>query len=182
MDRQEIKEYIAGRVTEGVSLSHIQDELKEKGVKMTFMELRLIASEIESGVFKAGEKAAEPAQDKDPAPRDAADNMPEEAEEDPFGPEPGGDGMEESLPGPDASDDAAGDAADKKLRGKTTVTLSRIQRPGFMASGSVTFGSGASGEWVLDQMGRLGFEKMEGKPDQQDIQEFQMELRKAFGA
>ena len=178
MDKQEIKEYIAGRVTEGVSLSHIQDELKEKGVKMTFMELRLIASEIESGVFKAGEKAAEPAPDKTPAPQqEAAADMPE-TEEDPFASESGEDGMEEPLPGSDTPEDAAG----KKPRGKTTVTLSRIQRPGFMASGSVTFGSGASGEWVLDQMGRLGFEKMEGKPDQQDIQEFQMELRKAFGA
>lgn len=178
MDRQEIKEYIAGRVTEGVSLSHIQDELKEKGVKMTFMELRLIASEIESGVFKAGEKAAEPAPEKNPAPQDTAD-MPADAEEDPYG--PGEDEMEAPLPGQDVPGEDGG-TAEKKLRGKTTVTLSRIQRPGFMASGSVTFGSGASGEWVLDQMGRLGFEKMEGKPDQQDIQEFQLELRKAFGA
>ena len=177
MDRQEIKEYIAGRVTEGVSLSHIQDELKEKGVKMTFMELRLIASEIESGVFKAGEKASEPAPDKKAAPQDAAD-MPEEAEENPFGPGSDEGPMEEPLP---PAPEETGDNAEKKLRGKTTVTLSRIQRPGFMASGSVTFGSGANGEWVLDQMGRLGFEKMEGEPDQQDIQEFQMELRKAFG-
>lgn len=181
MDRQEIKEYIAGRVTEGVSLSHIQDELKEKGVKMTFMELRLIASEIESGVFKAGEKAAEPAPKKEPAPQDAAVG-PGAEEEEPFGPGPGEEEMEEPLPGPDASAEAPGDAAEKKPRGRTSVTLSRIQRPGFMACGSVTFGSGASGEWVLDQMGRLGFEKMEGQPDQQDIQEFQMELRKAFDA
>ena len=181
MDKQEIKEYIAGRVTEGVSLSHIQDELKAKGVKMTFMELRLIASEIESGVFKAGEKAAEPAPEREPAPQAAAD-VPAE-EEVPFGPGPGEEETAEApLPGPAAPADAADDTAEKKLRGKTTVTLSRIQRPGFMASGSVTFGSGASGEWVLDQMGRLGFEKMEGQPDQQDIQEFQMELRKAFGA
>lgn len=179
MERQEIKEYIASRVTEGISLSRIQDELKEKGVKMTFMELRLIASEIESGIFKAGEKAAEPAPEK---PQDAQESgeLPGAGEEEAFGGE-----EEEDVPFPPESDEApadAGDGKEAKLRGKTTVTLSRIQRPGFMASGSVTFGSGASGEWVLDQMGRLGFEKMEGKPDQQDIQEFQMELRKAFGA
>ena len=180
MDKQEIKEYIASRVTEGVSLSHIQDELKEKGVKMTFMELRLIASEIESGVFKAGEKAAEPAPDKKQDAQAAGEPSGSEEEES-FGAEGGED---EGGFSPEAEDVPADPEADKeaKLRGKTTVTLSRIQRPGFMASGSVTFGSGASGEWVLDQMGRLGFEKMEGKPDQQDIQEFQMELRKAFGA
>ena len=176
MDRQEIKKYIAERVSAGASLSHIQDELKEKGVKMTFMELRLIASEIESEVFKAGEKAEEP-----PAKAEsAAPETPGEEEEDAFGPEPGS-GEEEAFPAEEAPEEAPAEG-EKKLRGKTTVTLSRIQRPGFMASGSVTFGSGASGEWVLDQMGRLGFEKMEGKPDQQDIQEFQMELRKAFGA
>ena len=180
MDKQEIKEYIASRVTEGISLSRIQDELKEKGVKMTFMELRLIASEIESGVFKAGEKAAEPAPDKKQDEQTSEQSGTEEEEA--FGP---GEEEEAGAPFPPESDEAPADAGDGKvgkLRGKTTVTLSRIQRPGFMASGSVTFGSGASGEWVLDQMGRLGFEKMEGKPDQQDIQEFQMELRKAFGA
>lgn len=179
MDRQEIKKYIAERVSAGTSLSHIQDELKEKGVKMTFMELRLIASEIESEVFKAGEKAAEP-----PAKAESAvPETPGEEEEDAFGPEPGvGEEEEGPFPAEEEPPEDAPAEGEKKLRGKTTVTLSRIQRPGFMASGSVTFGSGASGEWVLDQMGRLGFEKMEGKPDQQDIQEFQMELRKAFGA
>jgi hypothetical protein len=44
----------------------------------------------------------------------------------------------------------------------------------------VSFGSGASGNWCLDQMGRLMFEKLEGKPDRQDLQEFQLELQRMF--
>ena len=48
MNRDEIKQFIAERVAKGVSLSGIQDELNEKQVKMTFIELRLIASEIDS--------------------------------------------------------------------------------------------------------------------------------------
>ena len=47
MDQKQIKEFIAQKVPEGYSLSKIQDMLKEQGVHITFMELRLLASEIE---------------------------------------------------------------------------------------------------------------------------------------
>ena len=47
MEKQEIKEYIAGRVTEGVSLSHIQDELKEKGAKLLTDTLPEIAGGLQ---------------------------------------------------------------------------------------------------------------------------------------
>ena len=61
--------------------------------------------------------------------------------------------------------------------------LSGQFRPGAAVSGTVKFGSGASGEWYLDQFGRLGFipDEGSGKPDQQDIQEFQVEVQKALG-
>ena len=55
MTQEEIKKFIAEKVDEDLSLSQIQDLLTEKGVKMTFMDLRLIASEIESGVWKKHE-------------------------------------------------------------------------------------------------------------------------------
>jgi hypothetical protein len=44
----------------------------------------------------------------------------------------------------------------------------------------VQFGSGASGTWIVDQMGRLGFDKLNGEPKEKDIQEFQVELRKVL--
>ena len=72
-------------------------------------------------------------------------------------------------------------AGGEKVRGATTVTVSPIQRPGFAMSGSVSFGSGVTADWYVDQTGRLGLDNASGQPDEQDIQEFQIELRKALG-
>ena len=174
MTHDEIKRFIADRTREGHSLSKIQDMLAEQGVKMTFMELRLIASEIETSFWQQSEPAPEPApgekKQADAAPEEDADAFPED--------EPGA----EQLPPEDAAP-ASGEApadGDPAPRGRTTVTLDQLQRPGFLATGGVKFGSGASGNWCLDQMGRLMFEKLEGKPDRQDLQEFQLELQRMF--
>ena len=59
----------------------------------------------------------------------------------------------------------------------TVVEISKLTRPGIALSGSVRFSSGATADWVLDQQGRLAFEKSEGKPTPEDLQEFQDELR-----
>ena len=176
MTHDEIKAFIADKTREGNSLSKIQDLLAEQGVKMTFMELRLIASEIETAFWKQTEPAPEPAPEaeKQAAAAPAADenDFPED--------EP----ADDALPPDDAtSADTSADApADEKAapRGVTTVTLDQVQRPGFMATGTVSFGSGAKGLWGLDQMGRLRVEPTEGKPDQLDIQEFQLELQRMF--
>ena len=174
MDQKQIKEFIAQKVPEGYSLSKIQDMLKEQGVHITFMELRLLASEIEEGVWKKTEEAkaaAEPVKDIAPAaaePEDA-DAFPEEEPPAP-----------EGAPIPEPAPNAADPSAPAAPRGKTTVELSKIARPGTAASGTVTFGSGVTAEWVVDQFGRLGLDKASGKPDQQDIQEFQVELQKLF--
>ncbi len=173
MDQKQIKEFIAQKVPEGYSLSKIQDMLKEQGVHITFMELRLLASEIEEQVWKKTEEtkaAAEPVKDIAPAaePAEEAEAFPEEEPPAPAAP------MQE--PEPTAADQAAPAAP----RGKTTVELSKIARPGTAASGTVKFGSGVTAEWVVDQFGRLGLDKASGKPDQQDIQEFQVELQKLF--
>ena len=175
MDQKQIKEFIAQKVPEGFSLSKIQDMLKEQGVHITFMELRLLASEIEEGVWKKTEEAkaaAEPVKDIAPAaaePEDA-DAFPEE----PPSPE------EAQAPIPEPAPNVADQSAPAAPRGKTTVELSKIARPGTAASGTVKFGSGVTAEWVVDQFGRLGLDKASGKPDQQDIQEFQVELQKLF--
>ena len=174
MTHDEIKAFIADRTREGHNLSKIQDMLAEQGVKMTFMELRLIASEIETSFWQQSDPKQEPAPEpkpaaQEPAPADDADNFPED--------EPG---AEELPPDDAAADNAAVDGGEPAPRGRTTVTLDQLARPGFLATGGVQFGSGASGNWCLDQMGRLMFEKLEGKPDRQDLQEFQLELQRMF--
>ena len=172
MDQKEIKNFIAQKVPEGYSLSKIQDMLKEQGVHITFMELRLLASEIEEQVWKQTEKT-------EASPEAAQEIVSEPAEAEEFPAE------ESAIPGEEAVPPSEPQPEEKPAepaapRGKTTVELSKIARPGTAASGTVKFGSGVTAEWVVDQFGRLGLDKASGKPDQQDIQEFQMELQKLF--
>ena len=70
---------------------------------------------------------------------------------------------------------------DKPEKTGTVVEVSKLTRPGIALSGSVKFASGANAEWVLDQQGRLAFEKSDGEPTKEDLQEFQEELRAQLG-
>lgn len=65
--------------------------------------------------------------------------------------------------------------------GKTVVEASKVLQPGTLASGTVTFGSGASAEWFVDQRGQLGLDKVKGEPTDEDVKDFQLELQKLFG-
>lgn len=155
MTQEEIKQFIADKTAEGMSLTAIQDALSAQGVKIRFMELRLLAAEIESVLAK---KEADKAAAEAPAPEEK---------------------KTEEAPAPAPAETAPDGAA--KVRGATTVSVSPIQRPGFAMSGSVSFGSGVTADWYVDQTGRLGLDNASGQPDEQDIQEFQIELRKALG-
>lgn len=144
MDEMQVKRFVAQKLHEGVKLTDIQTMLvDELDCKMTFLELRLLAAELEDvdwSQFDPQEKKAEDDEAADSA-EDAAAEVP------------------------------AGDGA-------TKVEISRLARPGAVMHGTVTFASGASAEWILDQMGRLGFDKVEGEPTQDDLTAFQDELRK----
>ncbi len=72
------------------------------------------------------------------------------------------------------------EAAPAPASGVTKIETSKILRPGAMAGGSVTFISGASAEWYVDQYGQLGLDKVKGEPDEADIKDFQVELQKLF--
>ena len=125
---------------------------------MTFLELRLLAAELEDvdwSQFDPKEKKVEeaPAQTAPAADETAA------------------------APAADGTENTAAPAA----AGNTVVELSRLSRPGAMAHGTVTFASGVTAEWLIDEMGRLGLDKVSGQPTEQDIQDFQVELRKLFG-
>ena len=172
MNQQQIKDFIAQKVPEGLSLSKIQDLLKEQGVHITFMELRLLAAEIEEAVWKQNEKEEAPA----PAEPAKAAEVPPAAEAEAMADGPAD--AEPARPASPAPEEPQAKPAGP--RGKTTVELSKIARPGAAASGTVKFGSGVTAEWVVDQFGRLGLENASGQPDQQDVREFQVELQKLF--
>lgn len=158
MDEMIIKRFVAQKLHEGVKLSDIQNMLAEElDCKMTFLDLRLMAAELEDvdwSKFDPAEKKAD---------------VPAEAE-----PAAGAESAAEAA-------DESSEAAPAAEAGKTTVELSRLTRPGAMAHGTVQFGSGASAEWLIDEMGRLGLDKVSGEPTENDIAEFQVELRKLFG-
>ena len=151
-----VKRFVAQKLHEGIKLSDIQNMLAEElDCKMTFLELRLMAAELEDVDWEK----FDPTEKKDPAEEAAA-----------------------SAEAPaDAADIPEDNGAASAAAGKTTVELSRLTRPGAMAHGTVNFGSGASAEWLIDEMGRLGLDKVSGEPTENDIAEFQTELRKLFG-
>ena len=159
MDDMTVKRFVAQKLQEGIKLSDIQTMLADElDCRMTFLDLRLLAAELEGvdwSQFDPKEKKAEEA----PAPAAPTADAPPAA-----APEEG------------ASEAPAAPAA----AGNTVVELSRLSRPGAMAHGTVTFASGVTAEWIIDEMGRLGLDKVSGQPTEQDIQDFQVELRKLF--
>ena len=167
MDDMVIKQFVARKLHEGVKLTEIQTLLvNELDCKMTFLELRLLAAELEDvdwSQFDPQEKKPE-AETAAAAPAADADNAAADSDA----------AAEDSMPeSPDAS--AAPGAG-----GTTTVELSKLARPGALAHGTVTFASGVTAEWLIDEMGRLGLDKVSGQPTENDIAEFQNELRKLF--
>ena len=170
MNNEQIKQFVAERVAQGIPLSKIQDELTAQGVKITFMELRLIASEIDTEELEKLDKKAEvKKEEKAPEAAPAQAEMP----------------AEEAVPAQtDVPAETPAEApAEDAPRGPTVVEVSKLAMPGYALNGSVKFGSGVTADWYLDQMGRLALDKVEGgKPNEKDIEEFQLELRKALGA
>lgn len=157
----DIKIFIAGRLDAGEPLSAVQQAVNETfGTRYTFMEIRILASELDDIDWDAHDPKAQ-AKKKAEAGKKAGEETAAEA----------------AAPG--AESEAA--AAEPVSGGATTVEVSKLVRPGAALSGSVKFGSGSSADWYVDQYGRLGLENVKGgEPTETDLREFQEELRKAF--
>ena len=162
---QERNEFIRKCIAEGMNLSKVQDALNDQlGIHMTYMELRMLTSEL-SVSWEAQDKKAEAAKPRN-KPAEQPQKQAEEAQP----------AEAETLP-QEGDDDAAAE-------GDTKIEISPLMRPGTALSGTVTFASGASGEWYVDQRGRLGLMPAEGsaKPTQDDIQKFQIALQEKLQA
>jgi len=164
-----IKRLMAQELQNGKSLSEIQKLVNEKfSLRLTYMEIRILASELESVDWKSLDPRAQ---------AEAAKKAKEEAEK-------SADTTEADGDIPEAAEDKAD--APAGAAGKTVVELSKLVRPGMMLSGTVKFASGSTAEWYVDNMGRLGLENLKGeKPTREDVEAFQIELenvaRKAMG-
>jgi hypothetical protein len=63
--------------------------------------------------------------------------------------------------------------------GTVEVTMDSLTLPGALVSGKVTFSDGETAVWMLDQTGRPGLDPDTPgyRPSQEDIMEFQVQLR-----
>ncbi|WP_438483290.1 hypothetical protein [Oleiharenicola lentus] len=172
----EQKETVATWVAAGDNLSTVQKKLRDElKISMTYMDVRFLVDDLGLELKNPAPKADTSDVSKTPAPQPAAapaadddshadENLPE-----------GGAPPDEELP------EDAGVAPDGTLPLATNVSLEldRIVRPGTVVSGTVTFTDGMTGNWGLDQYGRLMLDAATKgyKPSPTDIQAFQKELQ-----
>ena len=153
----EIKRFMAAKLADGIALSEIQTLVNaEFKQNMTYMDIRILASELEVDWKKfdpekksdAFAEDAPAAGNADAAMDDVEEDVPAEAEAEAAAPVPGM---------PDLSD--------------TKIEVSKIARPGMMFSGSVTFANNTTAEWFLDNMGRLGLDNLQGEEPSEEEKE-----------
>jgi hypothetical protein len=153
MSNEERKQVVRELLAKGQTLSQIQDYLhKEKNDPITYMELRLLLSEMPDAKLPEKEppKTVMPPQST-PSASSAAKSIGATKESESVG-------------------------------GKLSISVDQVPAPGAMLSGYARFSSGAKAHWFLDEMGRLGLEPELGasKPTQKDMQEFSTELRRTL--
>ena len=146
----EIKKFMAQKIKEEVSLADIQKLIEEK-FKKRMTFLDVRLMASSLDSIDWEQEAAKKTAEKE-AEKEAAE-------------------AEKNAGEAEAPADAAG---------QCVVELSKLVKPGAVAHGSVKFPSGASGNWLLDHTGRLGMEKVEGEPTEDDLQAFQTELQNMF--
>lgn len=175
----EQKATVAGWVAAGDNLSAIQKKLAEHfKISLTYMDVRFLVDDLNLSL-------------KDPAPKadtnlkkDVPDKAPEKKgllekakEKLGLGKDAGTEppeGPEELEPMDDLEPGAGG----------VTVSVDKVTLiPGAMASGTVTFGDGVTGKWIVDNYGRPGFteiSKPDYRPSPADAQAFMQELSAAL--
>ena len=168
---------------DGASLSDIQTRLADEfGIHMSYMDVRFLILDL--GIELVEPKAAAPA-DADitktappPAPRDEPapydDGLgPEDAEDEFVGDEPSSPDSNGNAPAQDAATPA-----------NVRVEVSRLARPGFAVTGTVTFSDGVTADWGVTARGELELVADEAHPDYRpspkDAQAFMTELRRAI--
>ena len=156
MTNEERKSIVEQLLAKGQTLSQIQDYLhKEKNDPITYMELRLLLSEMPNA--KLPEKDVR----KTVLPTS---------------------GAPANTGGRPASNDSVAPAAAKQqpAGGRLSISIDQTPAPGSMLSGYARFSSGARAHWFLDGMGRLGIDPELGssKPTETDMQQFSSELRR----
>lgn len=140
-------------IGQGLKVAEIQTRLADElGVKLTYMEARLLLDDLQL-------------KPKDPPPPPATPTLPAAGAAAPAAKPATAAGLS-PLP------------SDAPPPGGVQVSVDTVTRPGAIVSGKVTFSDGQRGAWYLDQLGRLGIaaETAGYKPSQADLAEFQAQL------
>jgi hypothetical protein len=178
----EQKAAVASWVAAGDNLSAVQKKLIEQfKLSLTYRDVRFLVDDLELTL-------------KDPAPKVDASDVSKAQPAKPAADKPAEkkgflDKAKEKLGL--AKDDATAADADAELEddlppagGNVAVTVDKATLiPGAIASGSVTFSDGVTGNWVVDQYGRPGFSKISQpgyRPTPEDSQAFMQELSAAL--
>jgi len=155
------KQKIAAWIAEGLKLSDIQKRIAtELGLSLTYMDTRLLVDDLKL-------VPSDPARPKE----DKLATLPAPAK-------PQG----ETTAGPAAAaraEAASPSASEPSPTGAgVSVMVDNVARPGALVSGKVKFSDGQTGEWYMDQMGRLGVvpTKQGYKPAAADVEAFQQKL------
>src|SRR5580765_3645436 len=149
------KQKVTTWIEQGLKLSEIQIRLaSELNVKLTYMETGLLVDGLKlTPKDHAPSKAAHQLSAQPPAPAAPAEAEPGVSPVGALAPQPGA--------------------------GAVPVSVDRVARPGALVSGTVNLSDGNSGDWYLDQMGRLGIVPTQQgyRPSPPDMQAFQTQLQ-----
>jgi hypothetical protein len=151
------RQQVAAWVTEGLKLSDIQKRLEtDFGLRLTYLEARFLLDDLK-------------VVPKDPPPPPASALAPGASPGKPPGAQDKAKaGAREALP-----------EAPLPGTGGVRLTVDQLAKPGAMVSGTVTFSDGQSGQWYMDEMGRLGLAMQQKgyRPSAADVEEFQILLQ-----
>lgn len=153
------KAQVGAWLREGLPLAEVQNRLaRELGASLTYLELKLLVSEL--NVLPKDREAKAAPVDLGAAPGAAAPARPAPA----------------TPPAVSARPPAA--SSPPTTPAAVSVAVDNVTRPGAMVSGSVTFSDGQRAAWYVDEMGRLSVAASQPgyRPPPGDMQQFQSAL------
>jgi hypothetical protein len=189
----EQKNAVASWVAAGDSLSDVQKKLSGQfKISMTYMDVRFLVDDLDLALKDSAPPPApppSPAAPARPSPQPVPAARPDFPNRTPLDEdeafEPATDDQQTrptSMPDELDDDDGAPEAADAASSVRVEVDNVTLI-PGALASGSVTFGDGVTGKWIVDNYGRPGFtqiSKPDYRPTAADADAFMRQLRAAL--
>jgi hypothetical protein len=175
----EQKREVAAWVAAGDNLSTVQKKIFEQfKISITYRDVRFLVDDLDLTL-------------KDPAPKADASDLSKATPAKAPAAAPGAASDAGDADAPlelEEEDAAAGVGPEDPLApasgGHVTVAVDKVTLiPGAMASGTVTFGDGVTGKWIVDNYGRPGFTEVSKpgyRPTPADAQAFMQELSLAL--